>query len=74
MNKEKIYSIIALFLGISMIALVLISWLITAAIPEIAMRSLLSSEGIRWFFGHFVDNLATPVLVWMVLIGISYGL
>jgi p-aminobenzoyl-glutamate transporter AbgT len=73
MNKEKIYSIIALFLGISMIALVLISWLITAAIPEIAMRSLLSSEGIRWFFGHFVDNLATPVLVWMVLIGISYG-
>ena len=59
MNKEKIYSIIALFLGISMIALVLISWLITAAIPEIAMRSLLSSEGIRWFFGHFVDNLAT---------------
>lgn len=64
---------IALGLGVAMVILVLLSWIITAAMPGCAMRSLLSSEGIRWFFGHFVENLATPLLVWLVLGTIAYG-
>ena len=64
---------IALGLGIAMVILILLSWIITAAMPDCAMRSLLSPEGIRWFFGHFVENLATPLLVWLVLGTIAYG-
>lgn len=73
MNINKIYSYVALALGILQMAVILVSWLITAAMPEMAVRSLLSSEGIRWFFGHFTENLTTPVLVWLLLASISYG-
>lgn len=70
---KRFLSYSALCLGIAQLLLILSSWILTAAMPDVAMRSLLSSEGIRWFFGNFVENLATPVLVWMLLIGIAYG-
>lgn len=69
----KTLALIALFLGIAQIALVLLSWGFSAAIPDAPIRSLLSSEGIRWFFGNFTQNLATPVLVWLLLGSIAYG-
>lgn len=53
--------------------LFLVSWLINAAMPESQVRSLLGSEGIRWFFGSFVDNVATPPLVWMLVGAVAYG-
>ena len=37
------------------------------------VRSLLSSEGIRWFFGAFADNVASPWLVSLLLILIALG-
>lgn len=64
---------VALALGIAMLILTLLSWIITAVMPDIAMRSLLSAEGIRWFFGHFAENMATPLLVWLVLGTVAYG-
>lgn len=64
---------VALTLALAMVALVFLSWIITAAIPDMPLRSMLSAEGVRWFFGHFADNLATPVLVWLVLGTIAYG-
>lgn len=36
-------------------------------------RSLLSPEGIRWFFGTFTTNLQSPWLVWLLLISIAWG-
>lgn len=73
MNNNKIFPILALILGIAEITLVLLSWLITAAIPELTIRSLLSSEGVRWFFAHFTENLASPWLVWLLLLSLAYG-
>lgn len=73
MKKMKVFSYLALGLGVAQILLMLTSWLLTAAMPEDYNRSLLSSEGIRWFFGQFQDNLASPVLVWLVLGAIAYG-
>lgn len=49
------------------------SWLWSAAMPESAVRSLLSESGIRWFFGTFQANLARPLLVWIVLLDIAIG-
>jgi aminobenzoyl-glutamate transport protein len=31
------------------------------------VRSLLSSEGVRWFFGSFTEMVASPLLVWLLL-------
>jgi aminobenzoyl-glutamate transport protein len=37
------------------------------------VRSLLSAEGIRWFVGHFMTNLQSPLLVWLLLMSIAGG-
>ena len=73
MRIKRIVGQTVLLLAIAQIVLVLVSWLIAAAMPELAVRSLLSSEGIRWFFGHFIRNLATPFLVWILLLCIAFG-
>lgn len=51
----------------------LVSWIVNAAWPDAPVRSLLSGEGIRWFIGHFVDILQTPLLVWIILLAIAWG-
>lgn len=60
-------------LALAQIVLVLVSWLITAAMPDVFPRSMLSPEGIRWFFGSFSDNLESPWLVGLLLICIAWG-
>ena len=52
--------------------LILVSWLLSATMTE-GVRSLLSSEGIRWFFGSFVGIIASPLLVWLLLSLIAWG-
>ena len=53
--------------------LMLVSWLLSAAIPTSGVRSLLSSEGLRWFLGHFSDVLGTPLLLCLLLLLMAYG-
>ena len=64
---------LAVTLGVLQIVLIPVSWLIAAAWPDSMVRSLLSSEGIRWFFAHFTDNLLTPLLVWLLLFSMAVG-
>ena len=71
--KNKILTLSALTLCIVQMLVILVSWLITAAMPDAPLRSLLSSEGIRWFFGHLTENQLTPLLAWMLFIVIAYG-
>ena len=52
--------------------LILFSW-IASAMGIIAVRSLISSEGIRWFMGNFSDIIATPVLAWLLLLSVAYS-
>jgi p-aminobenzoyl-glutamate transporter AbgT len=70
---KKVLAYLALTLGIAEVGVVLVSWLLTAAMPESFTHSLTSAEGIRWFTGHFVDHLTSAWLVWLVLISISIG-
>jgi aminobenzoyl-glutamate transport protein len=60
-------------LALAQLLLFLLSWLIVAAMPDTSMRSLLSTEGIRWFFGSFVNNISTPPLAWLVLVAMAIG-
>ena len=71
--RNKIGGWLALGLACLQILLGLVSWILTAAMPEQFTRSLLSPEGIRWFFGNFVENLNSPVLVWLLLCALAYG-
>ena len=52
--------------------LVILSWLLSAMRVE-GVRSLLSSEGIRWFFSSFSDLIASPVLVWLLVLMCALG-
>ena len=70
---KKVLAYLALSLGIAEVVVILVSWLLTAAMPESFTHSLTSPEGIRWFTGHFVDHLTSAWLVWLVLISISIG-
>ena len=64
---------IAFLLFAAQLLLMLVSWLLAAAIPTSGVRSLLSSEGLRWLLGHFSDMLGTPVLLCLLLLLIAYG-
>lgn len=73
MKRLKIFAWVGLVLGVAQILLMLTSWLLTAAMPDVFVRSLLSAEGIRWFLGQFQSNMASPLLVWLVLCSIAHG-
>ncbi len=53
--------------------LMLGSWFYSAAFPDSGVHSMLSGEGIRWFLGRFAHVMATPLLVWIILLSMSYG-
>ena len=63
---------LALALLILEIALVFVSWLLSASMTA-SVRSLLSPEGIRWLCGHFVDILLSPLLIWIILLSMAWG-
>ena len=56
----------AFSLVVAELLLVILSWLLSATRLE-GVRSLLSSEGVRWFFGSFTEMVASPLLVWLLL-------
>ena len=57
----------ALTLLVAHAVLIILSWLLSAMGQE-DVRSLLSSEGIRWFVGSFSAMTASPLLVWLLLL------
>ena len=50
----------------------IVSWLLSALRLE-GVRSLLSSEGVRWFIGGFSNIVASPLLAWLLLVLIACG-
>jgi aminobenzoyl-glutamate transport protein len=59
-------------LVLAQMLLVLASWLLAATNTE-GVRSLLSSEGVRWFFSNFTAMVASPWLVWLLLAAMAGG-
>ena len=70
---KKYFPHFAFLLFAAQLLLMLVSWLLAAAIPTSGVRSLLSSEGLRWFLGHFSDVLGTPLLLCLLLLLMAYG-
>ena len=73
MKTKKVFGILVVVLVMAQLLLILISWLIAAAMPQSAIHSLLSNEGLRWFFGSLMQNLTTPVLPALLLLSMGWG-
>lgn len=63
---------VCMVLMVAECVLVIMSWLLSATRIE-GVRSLLSSEGIRWFIGNFSSIIASPLLAWLLLVLIAGG-
>ena len=71
LGKEGL-GVVGLILLLSEVLLFILSWLLSATRME-GVRSLISSEGIRWFFGSWQTLFASPLLVWLILCLIAWG-
>lgn len=71
-TMHTVVGVVCLVLFLAEAVLVLLSWILSAMGLE-GIRSLLSSEGIRWFFGDFTWMVASPWLVWLMLLLIALG-
>lgn len=60
-------------LAIMEVVLMFSSWIVSTAFPETGLRSLINSEGIRWFLGSFSANLGNDISVWLLLSAMAYG-
>ena len=69
---RRLYTWMVCTLAVAQLLLVLLSWLLSAAMTE-GVRSMFSGVGVRWFFGSFVDVLASPWLVWLLLLAMAGG-
>ena len=69
---KKVYSYLIVSLAVAEVLLVLLSWLLSATMTD-GVRSMLSGEGVRWFFGSFVSVLSSPWLVWLLLLSMAFG-
>ena len=73
MRTKKIFGALVVVLLAAWLLLILVSWLIAAAMPQSAVHSLLSNEGLRWLFGSLMQNLTTPVLPALLLLSMGWG-
>ena len=71
-GKDSRLGMIMLLLLLAEAALILISWIFSAMRVD-GVRSLLSGEGVRWFFGNFTSMVASPWLACLVLMLVALG-
>lgn len=65
-----IFSIV--LMGLQLL-LILASWIVSAVFPSSPIHALIGSGGLRWFIGSFANNLASPLLVYVILCSITYS-
>ena len=70
---QRHLGVFIIILVVAQLMIILLSWLLSAALPDLSAHSLLSSEGIRWFFGQFSSNIAPPRTAWLIVAVIAYG-
>lgn len=73
MKSKQVLGWGALTLFALELLVILGSWIVAAAWPELPCHSLISMDGVRWLFGSFTESMATPLLVWLVVWSIACG-
>ena len=69
-NKWLAATVVVLI--VAQLILVFVSWFLEATMT-VSVRPLLSAEGLRWFLGSLTGTLATPWLVWLLLLSMAWG-
>ncbi len=72
MSVKRVFNYLVVGMAVAELLIILLSWLLSATMTE-GVRSLLSGEGLRWFFGSFVALLSSPWLVWLLLLSMAAG-
>lgn len=72
-RKNTIIAYIAIVFVCAEVLLMLLSWSLAATQTE-GVHSLLSSEGLRWFFGQYTDVLLRPEFIWLILASMASGM
>lgn len=73
MKNSNVVGLLVILLVIMQVFVVVGSWIANALSPESGVVSMLSSEGVRWFVGSYARILATPLLIYIILIGVTIG-
>lgn len=72
MKTKRFYTFLIVSLASAELLLALVSWILSST-TALQVRSLLSSEGIRWFLGNYSEMVLSPLLIWLLLLSMSYG-
>ena len=51
----------------------LLSWIVAAAIPMLPIHSLLNDGGIRWMFNSFTSSVMSPMVIWIIIYSMVWG-
>lgn len=70
--KGSRFGVLMLLLLIAEVVLIFLSWILSAMRVD-GVRSMLSGEGVRWFFGNFASMVASPWLAWLLLLLVALG-
>ena len=65
-----IFSIV--LMGLQLL-LILASWIVSAVFPASPIHALIGSGVVRLFIGTLANNLASPLLVYVILCSITYS-
>ena len=68
---KRTCAIFAFILIVLQTILIFGSWIVSAAIPDCQIRPLIGAGGLRWFFSSFTEDMASPILVYIILITLT---
>ena len=68
---KRTCAIFAFILIVLQTILIFSSWIVSAAIPDSQIRPLIGAGGLRWFFSSFTEDMASPILVYIILITLT---
>lgn len=72
-NKPRLFAYTLSLLVLAQMLVIVLSWMLNAFFPQAGVHSLLSNWGVRWYFGHYVDNIRIPFLVWAIMLSAALG-
>lgn len=83
MNKQRnwstawrngtVFVATSLVLIVLQLLVILLSWILNVAVPELGVRSLLSGEGLRLMMASYLDNISSLVLGSIILVSVGIG-
>ncbi len=72
-NKSRVFVLSVAGLCAAEVAVVLLSWVVSALFPESNVRSLLGNAGLRWLLGGYERNVNTSAFFYFLITAFFVG-